>query len=189
MSRDVYGDYNNQRIFATLGTGTYTLQTANKVMISDVVIHSTDTKLIVTYNNSNIIDTENDGVYTLKTKGKKCSTDIVVDVQEKTPAGFTFSLTLDWDRYSPLFTIYDGQDNTGNMLGTISGSTQTLNGTCTTGYLYILVGSTSSYAPIIMSWEWNGTPVNISEVDTVSWYMKLQVTGNNASASINFEMD
>lgn len=83
MSRNVYGDYNNQRIFATLSTGTYTLQTANKVMVDDVVIHSDDAHLVVTYNNNDIIDTTTDGVYTLKTKGKKCATDIVVDVQSK----------------------------------------------------------------------------------------------------------
>lgn len=131
MSRDVYGDYNNQRLFATLGTGTYTLQTANKVMISDVVIHSTDAKLTVTYNNSNIVDTENDGVYTLKTKGKKCSTDIVVNIQEKTPAGF--SVTINGNRYD----VYDGSDDTGTLLGTHFYYNDTATYTFSSGYIFL----------------------------------------------------
>lgn len=105
---------------------------------------------------------------------------------------YSFSLTLNWGRYSPEFTIYDGQDNTGTILGTITHNNLTLSSTCTTGYLFVEMVGTGGYAPIIMNADWvllPNNPTNMTITNFDSSEITLQITGDNASGTITFELD
>lgn len=106
-------------------------------------------------------------------------------VQRPAPPGYEFTISFNTGG----FTVYDGQDNTGTLIGSAPSSGTQITGTCYSGYLFAAYDSGPGYAYIIMEAYLSAAYRDMEILDYSSNSVTIQVTGDNASGVVNVLLD
>lgn len=102
---------------------------------------------------------------------------------------FTLNFASGCFRYSVRYDVYDGQDDTGTLLGSSQSTSETVSDVCTTGYIYVKLVPRSSYAAIIMDADWDGTHTGMEIEYISSDSAVIQITSDDVSGTLSLDLD